>query len=322
MNFVILVLQCITQVLYRVKNLAESQGLASELDLRKLGHAIVGLQHASALLDKQRVLAEKYFNKQYRKLESKSHHRHHHHKKCVKRWRKLRNWIKSVYGVQTADESVRRDSAHKRHADLAGDHPDMGKRFDAKGERDKKRDFHKVRLGLAAGDPHVYERVAKVNDLDNEPRAAAEVEEARSEKRESPEPRLGLAAGNPHIYERAGEGEISENVARRLPIRIGLAGAKVNKKPKHEARHISSGGDKRMAKRRILPCNKSSRDAKIMAAAFDETPPFVGVNFKLPKKFLKARKAVLSVNRRLRLFEQGFISEGGIKDREWYRYVL
>ena len=59
-----------------------------------------------------------------------------------------------------------------------------------------------------------------------------------------------------------------------------------------------------------------------MVAAFEEIPFVVGVDFKLPKKFLKARKAVASVNRRLRLFEQGFISEGGIKSREWYRYAL
>ena len=37
-------------------------------------------------------------------------------------------------------------------------------------------------------DPHVYEHVVKVNDLDNKLPVAAEVREACSEKHESPEP--------------------------------------------------------------------------------------------------------------------------------------
>ena len=41
-----------------------------------------------------------------------------------------------------------------------------------------------------------------------------------------------------------------------------------------------------------------------------------------PKKALvKAAKAVRKVNKKLATFEQGFISEGGIKDREWYRHL-
>jgi len=305
--------------LIKVKNQAEAQGLASELDLRKLGHAIAGLQHASALLDKERVSTEKYFDKQYRKLGSKFHRRHHRLKKCAKRrWKKLRNWIKSVFGVKTEDESVHHDSAHKRHAE--SDHPDMKRRFNAEGERNEKRSFPNVRLGLAAGDPQVYDRVVEANGLDNEPRAAAEVEEARFEKRDSPKPRIGLAGGDPHISGRAVKGEIVGNEARDLPFRIGLTGAHVNKDPKYEARHIGGEDDKLVVRRPIRSCSKSTRDAKIMAAAFD-TPSLVGVHSKLPKKFLKARKAVVSVNRRLRLFEQGFISEGGIKDREWYRHL-
>ena len=94
----------------------------------------------------------------------------------------------------------------------------MGKRFDTEGECDKKHDFHKVCLGLTAEDLHVHECVVKANDLNNELQVAAEVGEAHSEKHKSPEPHLGLAAGNPHIYECAWEGEISENVARCLPI--------------------------------------------------------------------------------------------------------
>lgn len=37
--------------------------------------------------------------------------------------------------------------------------------------------------------------------------------------------------------------------------------------------------------------------------------------------FLHAVKHVQAVNKKLSTFEQGFISEGGIKDREWYRHL-
>jgi N-acetylated-alpha-linked acidic dipeptidase len=38
-------------------------------------------------------------------------------------------------------------------------------------------------------------------------------------------------------------------------------------------------------------------------------------------KFVKAAKRIVAANRKLILFERGFISEGGIKDREWYRHL-
>jgi N-acetylated-alpha-linked acidic dipeptidase len=38
-------------------------------------------------------------------------------------------------------------------------------------------------------------------------------------------------------------------------------------------------------------------------------------------KFIKAAKRVVAANRKLIAFERGFISEGGIKDREWYRHL-
>jgi len=39
------------------------------------------------------------------------------------------------------------------------------------------------------------------------------------------------------------------------------------------------------------------------------------------KEVIRAAKHVRDVNKRLSKFEQGFISEGGIKDREWYRHL-
>ncbi|EGO02058.1 hypothetical protein SERLA73DRAFT_177776 [Serpula lacrymans var. lacrymans S7.3] len=43
---------------------------------------------------------------------------------------------------------------------------------------------------------------------------------------------------------------------------------------------------------------------------------------KLPlRKFIKAAQRVRRVNKKLSAFEQGFISEGGIKDREWYKHL-
>jgi N-acetylated-alpha-linked acidic dipeptidase len=50
------------------------------------------------------------------------------------------------------------------------------------------------------------------------------------------------------------------------------------------------------------------------AWALEDTDPG-----RLPHKFLKARKAVVKANTKLKNFEKGFISREGIKDREWFR---
>ena len=43
---------------------------------------------------------------------------------------------------------------------------------------------------------------------------------------------------------------------------------------------------------------------------------------RFPKKRLeKAIKRIREVNQKLIAFERGFIHEGGIKDREWYRHL-
>lgn len=38
-------------------------------------------------------------------------------------------------------------------------------------------------------------------------------------------------------------------------------------------------------------------------------------------KLIKAAKRVSRANKKLKAFERGFISEGGIKDREWYKHL-
>jgi len=39
------------------------------------------------------------------------------------------------------------------------------------------------------------------------------------------------------------------------------------------------------------------------------------------EEFIRAAKRVAKVNKSLRSFEAGFISDEGIKDREWYRHL-
>lgn len=39
------------------------------------------------------------------------------------------------------------------------------------------------------------------------------------------------------------------------------------------------------------------------------------------RKFIKAAKRIRRANQKLVAFERGFISEGGIKDREWYKHL-
>lgn len=40
------------------------------------------------------------------------------------------------------------------------------------------------------------------------------------------------------------------------------------------------------------------------------------------RKFIRAVERVLAVNQKLVAYERGFISEGGIKDREWYKHLV
>jgi N-acetylated-alpha-linked acidic dipeptidase len=47
----------------------------------------------------------------------------------------------------------------------------------------------------------------------------------------------------------------------------------------------------------------------------DQRPPFP------IHKFIRAAKRVQRANKKLKSFEQGFISEEGIKEREWYRHL-
>jgi N-acetylated-alpha-linked acidic dipeptidase len=42
---------------------------------------------------------------------------------------------------------------------------------------------------------------------------------------------------------------------------------------------------------------------------------------RMPPRLIKAAKAVRKINKKLASFEHGFIHEGGIKDREWYKHL-
>ena len=44
-------------------------------------------------------------------------------------------------------------------------------------------------------------------------------------------------------------------------------------------------------------------------------------DWKLIKKIMKAARRVQAVNKKLVAFERGFISEEGIKDREWFKHL-
>jgi N-acetylated-alpha-linked acidic dipeptidase len=56
----------------------------------------------------------------------------------------------------------------------------------------------------------------------------------------------------------------------------------------------------------------------------EEEADVEGDKYGLPfpiREFIKAAKRVGRANRKLKAFERGFISEGGIKDREWYKHL-
>ncbi len=57
---------------------------------------------------------------------------------------------------------------------------------------------------------------------------------------------------------------------------------------------------------------------------FLESPQLKKALTSLPfpfSKFVKAAKRIVAANRKLIMFERGFISEAGIRDREWYRHL-
>ena len=68
---------------------------------------------------------------------------------------------------------------------------------------------------------------------------------------------------------------------------------------------------KRRSRREHPPMPPPEREA-VMRALLGDTPM---------SKFIEAVKRVRRVNKKLSSFEQGFISEGGIKDREWYKHL-
>jgi len=58
--------------------------------------------------------------------------------------------------------------------------------------------------------------------------------------------------------------------------------------------------------------------------AADVQDDVLGSNVGLPFplcKLIRAAKRLVAANKKLIMFERGFISEDGIKDREWYRHL-
>jgi N-acetylated-alpha-linked acidic dipeptidase len=86
----------------------------------------------------------------------------------------------------------------------------------------------------------------------------------------------------------------------------------------------------------ILPCHKQGhglRNCKAgyyMDVAFDKADmhesqslihPHHGLPRSLIRKLIKAAKRVRKANQKLVAFERGFISEEGIRNREWYKHL-
>lgn len=79
---------------------------------------------------------------------------------------------------------------------------------------------------------------------------------------------------------------------------------------------MDGAGVERRRRRRLPP---PDRDIHGHFSRDDHHPP-LPQDFPLDE-FIKAVKRVSTVNKKLMAFERGFISEGGIKDREWYKHL-
>lgn len=142
--------------------------------------------------------------------------------------------------------------------------------------------------------------------------------------------RVGRAGAGPVIAKRldtprfrVGKAGAGSGIAKRLDalkFRIGLGGAesKIAKRSEVPPFRIGLAGGKRSLIEDEEP--EDVRWALALAGLESEEAALAAVPGGF-RKLIKAVKAVRRVNAKLAKFEQGFISEGGIKEREWYKHL-
>lgn len=232
------------------------------------------MHKASTSLDHAKFKAEKKLRKALSKV-GKGKDRSERRRACSKRrWTKIRNFVKSVFGVSPAVEHTHHH--HHHHAEEVVASPVE------KGE-------------LAAEYP--YDEAVIESERSHE---------KRDEERRSPLKgvRLGKAA--------AGWAADRKRAALRQHERREAAVEESESKP----------ADRRRGLRQSKPCKHHTNDKHSISNVWSLSSDEDAVPNRGPlRKVFKAAQAVRRVNAKLAAFEGGFISEAGIKDREWYRHL-
>ncbi|EMD40947.1 hypothetical protein CERSUDRAFT_111521 [Gelatoporia subvermispora B] len=119
-----------------------------------------------------------------------------------------------------------------------------------------------------------------------------------------------------------------ESIASSLsldPDFSGLEKSIVNLQSKSKALDEEKSKTEKRFKKLLRRCQHHSKECRprLLHDFVRWSLRVLGVEIKetLFEKFLKAAKHVQAVNAKLVAFERGFISEDGIKDREWYRHL-
>lgn len=283
-------------IVIRVEAIAKKQALT--LDLRSLRKAISKVHRASTKLDHAKHKAEKKLRKALFKLGKKvSRHGHRKHwRMCLRRrWNKLKNFVRSVFGV----------------------HPDLDE-HDAQAHTSE---YEEIPLYDVQSAQAIAWEEGKVIPVEGAPIMIKLDDLPEGKPSTIGTVRVGLAgAQSPPSDKREERRSFVDKV------RVGKAGAGKwgNKRDTTLQRRDSNTGHpdrdgENHGHHRSRPCTRSRED-------IDIPPWIVSPGASVPKrgplrKVLKAARAVRRVNVKLAGFERGFIHEDGIKDREWYRHL-
>lgn len=231
----------------RVEALAVEQSPSP--DFSKLRKAISKLQKSSSALDHAKFKAEKKLRKALSNLGKKKSRKDRRHACTKRRWRKLRNFVKGVFGVSsTPAHKHTHDLAEKENLDRHHEH--------VKRSEEQRTLLDKIRVGRAGAGKLVGNQ--KRSDSSLHKRNESVVGEAKSQ-------------------------------------------------PAYRGRGL----------RHSRPCTRHHHGQDIWSLPANHAVPSKGPL----RKVFKAAQAVRLLNAKLASFESGFISEAGIKDREWYRHL-
>jgi hypothetical protein len=289
----------------RIEAIAAKQPL--KLDLTGLRKAISKLHKASSKLDHAKYKAEKKLRKALLRLgkEASRHGHRKHRRACLKRrWNKLKNFVKSMFGVYPGlNEQHEVQSRHGEHEETTLDEVQSTQAIV----------WEESELVPVEGAPTVVEQ-GEVDNIPGHQEKGPAIDKVRA----------GLAVGQSPSKREEDRRSFLNNV------RVGKAGAgkwgstrgtelqERRSTMDHPSRDDGASVEKRN-RHKSRPCMRSPQDIgpHTWLVSPNRTAPKKGPL----QKVFKAAQAVRRVNAKLAGFERGFIHVDGIKDREWFRHL-